>query len=106
MLGAATARVTAIETISADFRDIEALRVRAENVRRDGFRGMMAIHPAQVPVINQAFTPTEAEIAEAQEIVDVFAANPGVGAIGWKGGMLDRPYLARAERLLRQAGRL
>lgn len=106
VLGAATAGVTAIETISADFRDLEALRVRAEKVRRDGFRGMMAIHPAQVPVINHAFTPTEAEIAEAQEVVDVFAANPGVGAIGWKGGMLDRPYLARAERLLRQAGRL
>ncbi|WP_285020998.1 CoA ester lyase [Novosphingobium sp. fls2-241-R2A-195] len=105
VLGAATAGVTAIETISADFRDLEALKARAEKVRRDGFRGMMAIHPAQVPVINAAFTPTEAEIAEAQEIVDVFAANPGVGAIGWKGGMLDRPYLARAERLLRQAGR-
>lgn len=105
VLGAAKAGVTAIETISADFRDLDALRARAEKVRRDGFRGMMAIHPAQVPVINQAFTPTEVEIAEAQEIVDVFAANPGVGAIGWKGGMLDRPYLARAERLLRQAGR-
>ena len=75
-------------------------------MRRDGFRGMLAIHPAQVDVINEAFTPTEAEIAEAQEIVDIFAANPGVGAIGWKGGMLDRPYLARAERLLRQAGKL
>lgn len=106
VLGAATAGVTAIETISADFRDLDALKARAEKVRRDGFRGMMAIHPAQVPVINAAFTPTEAEIAEAQEVVDIFAANPGVGAIGWKGGMLDRPYLARAERLLRQAGRI
>ncbi len=106
VLGAAAAGVTAIETISADFRDLDALRIRAERVRRDGFRGMMAIHPAQVDVINAAFTPTEAEIAEAQEVVDLFAANPGVGAIGFKGGMLDRPYLARAERLLRQAGRL
>jgi citrate lyase subunit beta / citryl-CoA lyase len=106
LLGAATAGVTPVETISADFRDLDALRARAEKVRRDGYRGMLAIHPAQVPVINAAFTPTEAEIAEAQEIVEVFAANPGVGAIGWKGGMLDRPYLARAERLLRQAGRL
>ncbi|MBO9724366.1 MAG: CoA ester lyase [Novosphingobium sp.] len=106
VLGAATAGVTAIETISADFKDLEALKARAEKVRRDGYRGMMAIHPAQVPVINEAFTPTEAEIAEAQEIVDIFAANPGVGAIGWKSGMLDRPYLARAERLLRQAGKL
>ncbi len=106
VLGAATAGVTAIETISADFRDLDALRARAQKVRRDGFRGMLAIHPAQVPVINEAFTPTEAEIAEAQEIVDVFAANPGVGAIGWKGGMLDRPFLARAQRLLQQAGRI
>ena len=106
VMGAATAGVSAIETISADFRDLDALRARAEKVRRDGYRGMLAIHPAQIPVINEAFTPTAEEIAEAQEIVDVFAANPGVGAIGWKGGMLDRPYLARAERLLRQAGKL
>ncbi len=106
VLGAATAGVTAIETISADFKDLEALKARAEKVRRDGFRGMLAIHPAQVDVINAAFTPTAEEIAEAQEIVDIFAANPGVGAIGWKGGMLDRPYLARAERLLKQAGKL
>ena len=105
VLGAAAAGVTAIETISADFKDLEALRKRAEKVRRDGFRGMLAIHPAQVEVINRAFTPTEAEIAEAQEIVDVFAANPGAGAIGWKGGMLDRPYLARAQRLLKLGGR-
>jgi len=105
VLGAATAGVTAIETISADFRDLDALKLRAEKVRRDGFRGMMAIHPAQVPVINAAFTPTEQEIADAQEVVDLFAANPGVGAIGFKGGMLDRPYLARAERLLKQAGK-
>jgi citrate lyase subunit beta/citryl-CoA lyase len=105
VLGAAAAGVTAIETISADFKDLEALRKRAEGVRRDGFRGMMAIHPAQVDVINEAFTPTAEEIAEAQEIVGIFAANPGVGAIGWKGGMLDRPYLARAQRLLKQAGK-
>jgi citrate lyase subunit beta/citryl-CoA lyase len=104
VLGAATAGVTAIETISADYKDLEALKARAEKVRRDGFKGMLAIHPAQVDVINLAFTPTAEEIAEAQEIVDIFAANPGVGAIGWKGGMLDRPYLARAERLLKQAG--
>jgi citrate lyase subunit beta / citryl-CoA lyase len=106
LLGAATAGVTAIETIQGDFRDLEGLKARAEKVRRDGYRGMLAIHPAQVDVINQAFTPSEAEIAEAQEVVDIFAANPGVGAIGWKGGMLDRPYLARAELLLKQAGRL
>jgi citrate lyase subunit beta/citryl-CoA lyase len=105
VLGAATAGVLAIETISGDFKDLEALRKRAEGVRRDGFRGMLAIHPAQVEVINQAFTPSAEEIAEAKEIVALFAANPGVGTIGWKGGMLDRPYLSRAQLLLRQAGR-
>ena len=104
VLGAASAGVTPIETITADFRDLEALRARAERVRRDGFKGMLAIHPAQVPVINQAFTPSAEEVAEAQEIVALFAANPGVGAIGYKGGMLDRPYLSRAQQLLRQAG--
>ena len=106
LLGAAAAGVPAIETISADFRDLERLKARAERVRRDGYRGMLAIHPAQVDIINAAFTPSEEEIAEAQQIVDLFAANPGAGAIGFKGGMLDRPFLSRAQLLLRQAGRL
>ncbi|WP_439486917.1 HpcH/HpaI aldolase/citrate lyase family protein [Blastomonas fulva] len=102
VLGAATAGVAAIETISADFKDFEALRQRAEKVRRDGFRGMLAIHPAQVDVINAAFTPSAQEITEAREIVAIFDANPGVGAIGYKGGMLDRPYVSRAKQLLAQ----
>jgi citrate lyase subunit beta/citryl-CoA lyase len=105
LIGAATAGVAPIETIQGDFRDLEGLRKRAEQVRRDGYRGMLAIHPAQVDVINAAFTPTAEEVARAQEIVDIFAANPGVGAIGYKGGMLDRPYLARAQALLMLAGR-
>jgi citrate lyase subunit beta / citryl-CoA lyase len=103
LLGAASAGVNAIDTISADFKDLDALRLRAEKVRRDGFRGMLAIHPAQVPVINAAFTPSADEIAEAQEIVDVFAANPDMGAIAWKGGMLDLPFLTRARQVLAQA---
>jgi len=105
LLGAATAGVAAVETIQGDFRDLDGLKARAETVRRDGYRGMLAIHPAQVPVINAAFAPNADEIAEAEEIVALFAANPGVGAIGWKGGMLDRPYLSRAQTLLRQAER-
>ena len=100
LLGAASAGVPAIETIKGDFKDEEGLRKRAAQVRRDGYRGMLAIHPAQVDIINAAFTPTEEEIAAAQEIVDLFAANPGVGTIGYKGGMLDRPYLSRAQQLL------
>lgn len=106
LLGAASAGVTAIDTIQGDFRDLEGLKARAEKVRRDGYRGMLAIHPAQVDVINAAFTPTEEEIKQAIEIVDLFSKNPGVGTIGYKGGMLDRPYLSRAEHLLRQVGKL
>jgi citrate lyase subunit beta/citryl-CoA lyase len=105
LLGAAAAGVTAIETIQGDFRDLDALKTRAEKVRRDGYRGMLAIHPAQVDVINAAFTPSAEEIADAQAIVDLFAANPGVGTIGHQGGMLDRPHLSRAEQLLRQVER-
>ncbi|OAN58235.1 HpcH/HpaI aldolase/citrate lyase family protein [Sphingobium sp. TCM1] len=104
LLGAAAAGVTAIDTIQSDFRDLDGLKMRAERVRREGYRGMLAIHPAQVDVINAAFSPTDAEIAEAQAIVDLFSASPGTGAIGYRGGMLDRPFLSRAQKLLEQAG--
>ncbi|UOR16827.1 CoA ester lyase [Qipengyuania aquimaris] len=102
LLGAAAANVPAIETIDGDFRNLEGLKTRAEKVRRDGYRGMLAIHPAQVPVINAAFTPSDEEIAEAKEIVAVFEANPGAGTIGHNGKMLDRPHLSRAQQLLAQ----
>ncbi len=105
LLGAAAAGVLAVETIEGDFRNEAGLRRRAERVRRAGYRGMLAIHPAQVPIINAAFAPNEAELAAAQEIVDLFAANPGVGAIGHKGAMLDRPNLARAQAVLALAKR-
>ena len=105
LLGAAAAGIAAIETIHGDFRDEEGLRERAEQVRRAGYRGMLAIHPAQVEIINQAFTPSAEELASAQEIIDLFAANPGVGTIGHKGAMLDRPHLARAQALLALARR-
>jgi citrate lyase subunit beta/citryl-CoA lyase len=105
LLGAAAAGVAAIETIHGDFRDEAGLYKRAEQVRRAGYRGMLAIHPAQVDVINRAFTPGAEELAAAQEIVALFAANPGAGTIGHKGAMLDRPHLARAQALLKLATR-
>jgi citrate lyase subunit beta/citryl-CoA lyase len=101
LVGAAAAGVSAIETIHGDFRDEVGLRKRAAQVRRAGYRGMLAIHPAQVDVINEAFTPSAEELAAAKEIVDLFAANPGAGTIGHKGAMLDRPHLARAQAVLR-----
>jgi citrate lyase subunit beta/citryl-CoA lyase len=100
LVGAVAAGVAPIETIQADFRDLDGLRNRALMVRSQGYRGMLAIHPAQVPVINEAFTPSEEEVAEARAIVEAFAANPGAGTVGLNGAMLDRPHLARAQALL------
>jgi citrate lyase subunit beta/citryl-CoA lyase len=105
LLGAAAAGVSAIETIHADFRDEAGLRERAQRVRRAGYRGMLAIHPAQVGVINEAFTPLAEELAVAQEIVALFEANPGAGALAFKESMVDRPHLARARAMLQMAAR-
>ncbi len=100
LLGAARAGVTAIETIQTDFRDTEGLAKRAGAMRRQGFGGMLAIHPAQVDPINTAFTPGEDEIAEARMVVKLFDDNPGLGTIGHGGKMYDRPHLSRAQQLL------
>jgi citrate lyase subunit beta/citryl-CoA lyase len=105
LIGAAAADVPAVETIHADFRDETGLCALAEQARRDGFRGMLAIHPAQVGPINAAFTPTDEECAAAQQIVDLFAANPTLGTIGFNGSMLDRPYLVRAQAILARRNR-
>ncbi|QFG26157.1 CoA ester lyase [Actinomadura sp. WMMB 499] len=105
LLGAATAEVAPIETIQGDFRDLDGLRARAARVRRDGYRGMLAIHPDQVAVINEAFTPTDEELADAREIVELFDAAPGAGVVSHRGAMLDRPHLARARALLAAGGR-
>ncbi len=100
LYGAAAARVPAYETIHVDFRNLEALRADTELARRDGFAGRLAIHPAQVPVINEVFTPTSEQIDRAKAVVAAFAANPGAGAVGVDGRMFDRPHLVRAQALL------
>ncbi|WBY17440.1 CoA ester lyase [Erythrobacteraceae bacterium WH01K] len=100
LLGAARAGVPAIETIATDFRDLDGLAKRATTVRRQGFGGMLAIHPAQIGPINEAFTPAETEIEEARKVVALFEDNPGVGTIGRGGKMYDRPHLSRARQLL------
>ena len=104
LLGAVKAGVIPLETVQPEFRDLEALETRARRVRAQGFRGMLAIHPAQVASINAAFTPSADEIAHARAIVDAFAANPEAGALQLDGAMIDRPHLALAQRLLAEAG--
>jgi citrate lyase subunit beta/citryl-CoA lyase len=105
LFGAHAAGVGAIDTVYPAFRDLEGLADYARRARRDGFNGMMAIHPAQVSVINEAFTPKAQELANAQEIIDAFAANPGQGALTLDGRMIDAPHLKQARRLLELAGK-
>ena len=100
LFAAHAAGVAAIETVYPDFRDSDGLAGYAARGRRDGFTGMMAIHPAQVPVINAAFTPSADEVAHARRVVDAFAASPDAGALQLDGRMIDAPHLKAARRLL------
>lgn len=104
LIGASAADVAAIETVQPEFRDLDALAARARRVRAQGFRGMLAIHPAQVDPINEAFTPSAEELAHARAVVQAFADHPGAGVVALDGAMLDRPHLALAQRLLAEAG--
>ena len=105
LAGAAAAQVQPIDTVYVDFRNDAGLRRECEEARRDGFSGKMAIHPAQVTAINEAFTPTADAIKRAEAVIAAFAENPGAGTIGIGGVMYDRPHLERARRLLAQAKR-
>jgi citrate lyase subunit beta / citryl-CoA lyase len=103
LAAAAAAEVPALDTVYVDFRDEQGLRRECEEARRDGFSAKMAIHPAQVPIINEVFTPTAEAVGRAQAIVDAFAANPDAGVVGIGGVMFDRPHFARAKRILARA---
>jgi citrate lyase subunit beta / citryl-CoA lyase len=103
LAAAAAAKVQAIDTVYVDFRDPEGLRREAEEARRDGFTAKLAIHPAQVAVINEVFTPSAAAIASARAVIAAFAKNPGAGVVGIGGVMYDRPHLERAKQLLARA---
>jgi citrate lyase subunit beta/citryl-CoA lyase len=100
LFSAAAAKTAAIETVFVDFRNEEGLRKDTEDAKRDGFVGRLAIHPAQVPIINAVFEPSAEQIAHAKRVIAAFAAQPGAGAVGIDGKMFDRPHLVRAQALL------
>lgn len=100
LFAAHAAGVAAIDTVYPDIQDMDGLTAYAAAAARDGFSGMMAIHPAQVAVINAAFTPTGEQVAHARAIIDAFAANPGAGVLKIGGKMIDAPHVRQAERLL------
>ncbi len=103
LLAAVAAGVQPMDTVYVNFRDDAGLERESRIAARDGFTGKIAIHPAQVDIINRSFTPSEEDVALARRIVEVFANTPGTGVASLDGEMLDRPHLVRAERLLARA---
>ncbi|MGL4634823.1 MAG: HpcH/HpaI aldolase/citrate lyase family protein [Beijerinckiaceae bacterium] len=103
LFAASAAQAQPIDSVYTNFRDMDGLKLECEAARRDGFTGKMAIHPAQVPVINAVFTPSPKAVERAKQIIALFAANPEAGVIGLDGEMLDRPHIRRAERVLAAA---
>lgn len=103
LFGAHAAGVAAIDTVFPNIKNLDGLAQYARDSARDGFIGMMAIHPAQIETINAAFTPSATDIAWAQTVVDAFAENPGAGVLELDGKMVDKPHLDQAKKLLTKA---
>jgi citrate lyase subunit beta/citryl-CoA lyase len=104
LFAAHSADVEPIDTVYANFRDMNGLRLECEAARRDGFVAKMAIHLTQVAVINEVFTPSPGAVAHARKIVEAFAKNPDAGVLNLDGAMIDRPHLRQAERVLGRVG--
>ncbi|MEX0583054.1 MAG: CoA ester lyase [Sneathiella sp.] len=105
----ATARAIDVQPVGVvfvDFRDLVGLEEECLRDRKSGFIGKIAIHPAQVDVINRAFSPSEAEIEHARKVIDIFAQNPGMGTVGLEGKMLDMPHLKQARNVIALAEQL
>ena len=103
---AAAAGVEAIDTVYTDIADLDGLRRECEDGVAMGFTGKISIHPNQIPVINEVFTPPKEAIDEARELVVAFEehARRGVYAFTFRGQMVDAPHLSRAKKLLARAG--
>ena len=100
LIGAHAAGVEAVDTLYVDFRNPDGLRDSCKAARAEGFSGRIAIHPSQVDIINQCFSPSPVEVDFARRVVDLFAANPDAGTLGLDGKMLDMPHLKQAQRTL------
>ena len=102
-LAAATvAEVDAIEAVYADFRNLDGFRQFTEEALEMGYVGGAAIHPAQVEILNEVFTPSDEQLAEAREIVEAFENSGETGVMSIRGKMVDQPHLAQARKLLRR----
>lgn len=104
LLAATAAQVAAVDAVYTNFRDAEGLKAEASEAARDGFGAKAAIHPDQIAVIHEVFTPSEAQVGWARRVIEAFDAAPGSGALALDGQMLDRPHYRSAQRLLARAG--
>ena len=103
LMASVAAGVTAYDTVYPDIRNIEGLRAEAQEARRMGYGGKIAIHPDQVEIIHEVFTPSAQEVDWARRVVATFESNPDAGVLTLDGKMLDKPHLVLARRLLARA---
>lgn len=103
LIAASSAGTLAVDTVYTDFRNDSGLRQESEEAERDGFSAKMAIHPAQVPIINEVFTPAPEAVARSRALIAAFEAAGNPGVVGIDGKMYDRPHLRLAERLIARA---
>lgn len=100
LLAAKAAGVAAIDTLYVDFRDEAGLRQSSSRAADEGFAGRIAIHPAQVDPINDAFAPSPEAVEHARRVIAAFDASPGAGTVGLDGKMIDIPHLKQARHVL------
>ena len=106
-VAASAAGVEAIDTVYTDIHDLEGLRRECREAVWMGFAGKTSIHPGQIEVINEVFTPSREEAEEAEALIAAFEehARQGAGAFAWKGQMMDMPHLTRARKIAERARR-
>jgi citrate lyase subunit beta / citryl-CoA lyase len=103
---ASAAGIQAIDSVFTDIADLDGLRRECEEGVAMGFAGKISIHPGQIAVINEVFTPSAADVADARALVEAFEvhAQRGVFAFRYKGQMVDAPHLTRARSIVARAG--
>jgi citrate lyase subunit beta / citryl-CoA lyase len=105
LMASVAAGVAAYDTVYPDIRNTEGLRAEAQDARRMGYGGKIAIHPDQVAIIHEVFTPSDAEIAWSRRVIETFESNPSSGVLTLDGKMLDKPHLTLARRMLARLGK-
>lgn len=105
-VAASAAGLEALDTVYTDIADLAGLRRECDDAVQMGFTGKISIHPGQIAVINEVFTPPRSVVEEARELVAAFAehAQRGVYAFTFRGRMVDAPHLAGARKILARAG--